>query len=63
MKEIILCLIEAMEAEKVKNKVDPSHVTGKEINTAIKVSLRELVDEGSIEAGKTINDYYVKTKS
>ena len=61
MKEIILTLIVAMEAEKREKKIDPDHITGLEIAQVIKTSLRQLVDEGSIKAGPTVSDYYVKS--
>ena len=63
MKETVLQLIQLMEAEKREKKIIPDHITGPEISQAIKTSLRQLVDEGSIHAGNTMNDYYVRSIS
>ena len=61
MKEIVLQLIQSMEAEKREKKIIPDHITGLEISQAIKTSLRQLVDGGRIKAGNTINDYYIRS--
>jgi len=61
MKEIIYDLIKRMEEEKVAQKVSPVIITGMDLTQVIKVSLRQLVDEGRLHASVTIGDYYVKT--
>ena len=61
MEEYVLKLIKAMEAVKKEKKVEPSHVTGMNLVSVIKVSLTKLAGDGRIHYGTTANDYYVKS--
>ena len=66
MKEKILQIISQIETEK-KDKIEPCHAMMDEILNRVddkitgKNALRQLVKEGKVKCGETINSYYFKT--
>lgn len=64
MKQIVLEALERITKEKILNKEFPTHVMylelKAELGSQIGKALRELLNEGKIKAGDTINDKYIQ---
>jgi urocanate hydratase len=64
MKQIVLETIQRLTNEKIKNGTFPTHVLWidlrKELGDKIKEAINQLIEEGKLKAGHTLNDRYLK---
>jgi uncharacterized paraquat-inducible protein A len=64
MKQTVLETLIRLNNEKIKNKIEPNHITWielrKELGCLIKESIIELIKDGKIITGHTLNDRYLK---
>ena len=64
MKQMILETIQKLSNEKIEKGIAPSHVLWvdlrKELGDEITGVIRELIKEGKLKAGHTLNDRYLK---
>ncbi|MDQ2178815.1 hypothetical protein [Marinifilum sp. D714] len=64
MKQIVLETIQRLSNEKIENGIAPTHVLWidlrKELGVKIKEAINQLIKEGKLKAGQTLNDRYIK---
>ena len=64
MKQIVLETIQRLANEKIEKRIYPNHVLWvdlrKELGSQITESIQELIKEGKLKAGHTLNDRYLK---